>query len=179
VRRCSACILAISLWALWSSATRASEPEIAEIFFDSVQNRTLPNWVKSVAQVGGILTNDAWTVEADAGKGVGNISILIDRKNFNEDVALVVSTDRSDSEMVVQLYDDEDQPIVTNLFGNVLEAGDALGRDVFSVPLRQYANASKIVLQRIHGLMRIYGVVLFPLVAELPTEPAAPPRYRR
>jgi hypothetical protein len=171
MRRFSVWILAISLLSLWGSAAHADEPEIAEILFGSSQSTNMPRWVKSVDQVGGIFTNDAWVVGVEAPKEVGEISISIDREHFNEDVALVVlCADWSKSELVVRLLDHQGQPVVTNLFGNVLDVTDWLGRDVHIIPLRRYPSATRIVLQRISGPILIDGVFLFPLVSQPPRE---------
>jgi len=171
MRRVPACILAISLFSGWGSAAHADEPEIAEVFFDPSRPASLPSWVTSVDQVGGILTNDAWVAYADTPKEAGKIAISIDRAHFNEDVALVVlCIDWTKSELIVQLFDDQGQPVVTNLFGNILDVPDWLGRDVHIIPLRQYPNATRIVLQRISGPIQIDGFFLFPLVSQPPKE---------
>jgi hypothetical protein len=171
MRTFSVWILAISLLSLWGSTAHADEPEIAEILFGPSQATTMPRWVKSVDQVGGIFTNDAWVVSAEAPNQVGEISISVDREHFNEDVALVaLCIDWWKSELIVQLFDDQGQPVVTNLFGNVLDVPDSLGRDVRIIPFRRYPSATRIVLQRISGPIQIDGVFLFPLVSQPPKD---------
>src|SRR5438093_10241098 len=101
-------ILLTALISFCSLATRADQPEIAEVFFrDSQRNASLPSWIKAVNQDGGGLTNDTWLVDAESPKGVGRLWITVDRKIFNEDVALVISAEASDADLIVELLDDE------------------------------------------------------------------------
>jgi hypothetical protein len=145
----------------------AVEPQVAEIsFLEPQKNDSLPAWIKIVQQEGGNFAEGAWIVSATAGQGVGRLSITIDRQAFNEDVALVLSCEITDADLVVQLFDDRNRVIVPDVFGNVLTLQAEAKTDTFIVPLRKNPGASTIVLRRISGPIKVSGVLLFPVVTE-------------
>ena len=166
-RRFSVCFLSALLLGLGSRESKAVQPELADISFPgSARTSSVPAWVKSVEQEGGDFANGAWVVSASAAKGVGRLSITIDRQNFNEDLALVIDWQQTDSDMTVQLFDDQNRVVVLDLFGNVLTVGNEVQTDSFIVPLRKYPSATKIVLRRISGPIKVSGVILYPVVTE-------------
>ncbi len=161
------CIPLASLAGVYDSDVKAVEPQVAEIsFLGSSRTNSLPAWVKSVVQEGGNFADGSWVVSDAAAKGVGRLSITIDRQTFNEDVALVLSCETADADLVVQLFDDQNRAIVLDVFGNVLTLQAEAKTDTFIVPLRKNTGASKIVLRRISGPIKISGVLLFPVVTE-------------
>lgn len=165
--RFSVCILSALLLGFCRVEVRAVEPEVAEIsFLGSPRTNSLPAWVRSVDQEGGSFADGAWVVTAAAARGVGRLSITIDRQNFNEDLALVIDCQGTNSDLTVQLFDGQNRVVVLDLFGNVLTVGSEAKTDSFIVPLRKYPSASKIVLRRISGPIKVSSVMLFPVVTE-------------
>lgn len=170
--RFSVCLLSALLLGLGRVEVRAVEPEVAEISFPgSPRTNSLPAWVRSVKQEGGTFADGAWIVSEATAKGVGRLSITIDRQNFNEDLALVIDCQGTDSDLAVQLFDDQNRVVVLDLFGNVLTVGSEAKTDSFIVPLRKYPSASKIVLRRISGPIKVASVMLFPVVTEASGDP--------
>ena len=152
----------------------AAVPEVAEITFDSrwqnprTATNGLPRWVQGVNQQDGhfsVQTN-CWYVEASQPAAVGRLSILLDRKLLNEDVALAILYEHNDAaDFVVQLFDDQNQVIVLDLFGNIMAVGKEAKTDTFIVPLRQFPTATCVTIRRVKGDIRVYGAVLYPVVS--------------
>jgi hypothetical protein len=160
------------------ASVRAAEPSVAEITFDqgwaasggiSITERGLPPWILGVRQEGGTFRDDPgyWEVEAMQPLGAGRVTILLDRQQMQEDLAAVILYEGwPGTDLVVQLFDSSDQVVVSDLFGNLMTVGTEAQTDTFIVPLRKYPVADRIVIRRIHGMVRIYGVALYPVVSE-------------
>ena len=169
--------LIVSAVAACSLAVAATlQPDVAELSFDrrfekpdALAEAKLPAWIAKVEQQGGQFLDDphAWEVAAAAAEGVGRLSITIDRKRLNEDLVATILFDADDAaDIAVQLFDGQGRVVVVDLFGNLVEVGKEAKTDTFIIPLRKYPTAERIVLRRVKGPVRVYGVVLFPVVTE-------------
>ncbi len=164
------------LCALVQISTAAPEPETAELSFGARFNRpaalaeaNAPAWLTKVEQQGGTFRDDphCWRAEATAAKGVGRLTISLDRKKMNEDMIATILFEAGDAaDIVVQLFDAQDRAVEVDLFGNLVEVGKEATTDTYVIPLRKYPTAAKIVLRRIVGDVKIFGVVLYPAVTE-------------
>jgi len=146
---------------------------VAELTFDSrwqtplTATNGLPRWIHGVDQQDGhfATTTNCWYAEAAQPVAVGRLSIRLDRQLLNEDVALAILYDHNDAaDFVVQLFDDQNQVIVLDLFGNIMAVGNEAKTDTFIVPLRQFPTATRITIRRVKGDIRVYGAVLYPVV---------------
>lgn len=155
---------------------RGSSPEIAKLLFGPAletaapaPSEDRPAWVLGVEQKGGqfVETPPAWQVGGEAPDGDGQIAIQIDRTKMNEDlVATILFEAEAGADFAVQLFDAQDRVVVVDLFGNLVDVGTEATTDTFVVGLRKYPSAEKIVLRRIKGAVKVYGVVLYPVVTE-------------
>lgn len=155
---------------------RGSSPEIAKLLFGpaletapATPSEDRPAWVLGVEQKGGqfVETPPAWQVGSEAPDGDGQIAIRIDRTKMNEDlVATILFEAEAGADFAVQLFDAQDRVVVIDLFGNLVDIGAEATTDTFVVGLRKYPSAEKIVLRRIKGAVKVYGVVLYPVVTE-------------
>lgn len=153
-----------------------ASPEIAKLLFgpalestDGTATDDRPAWILGVEQKGGryLETPPAWQVEGSAPEGDGQIEIQIDRTKMNEDlVATILFEAGAGADFAVQLFDAENRVVVVDLFGNLVDVGAEATTDTFVVSLRKYPSAEKIVLRRIKGEVKVYGVVLYPVVTE-------------
>lgn len=153
-----------------------SSPEIAKLLFGpaleaaaTAPSEDRPAWVLGVEQKGGqfVETPPAWQVGSEAPDGDGQIAIRIDRSKMNEDLlATILFEAPPGSDFAVQLFDAQDRVVVVDLFGNLVDVGAEATTDTFVVGLRKYPSAEKIVLRRIKGEVKVYGVVLYPVVTE-------------
>lgn len=161
--------------AMLNPNTFAGEPEIAEIsFLDGLTPAiAVPSWVVSVEQDGGEFVEGAWVAGQALAVGTGSLSIKVDRRVLNEDVALTISYEEAESEMVIQLYDDQGRAVALDLFANVFSLAREAQTDTFIVPLRKHPNAARVVLRRVAGHVKIYGLVLFPVATESPPDEAS------
>ncbi len=130
---------------------------------------TLPDWVTRVGYDGGEVggSTSAWQVASSAPVGAGKMWVDLDRSVLNENLAVSVVCDRKSlSDMVIQLWDDKNQVVALDMFGNIMAAALDSQTDTFVVPLRKYPTAKRLVLRRISGATTIYGVALIPVVME-------------
>src|SRR5271169_775775 len=166
--RCIALVL-VFFACVTLSRVHAVEPEVAAITFDShcAQSTNYPAWITTVEQVGGQFSDDPpyWTAGAALPVGQGRVSIVIDRTKMNEDLALqIIYQDNADADLVVQLFDANNQALALDLFANVLAVGRDARTDTFIVPLRTYPTATRVTLRRIRGDIKVFGVALYAVV---------------
>lgn len=164
----SACLLA--------TAAVAVEPETAQLSFDSSFNQPdalkqlkAPEWITKIEQSGGAFVADpkCWQAPASASKGVGRITIGLDRRKMNEDLVATVFIDSDKSaDVVVQLFDGSGRVVEVDLFGNLVEVGNEARTDTYVIPLQKYPTAESIVIRRVVGDLKVYGLVLYPTVTE-------------
>jgi hypothetical protein len=152
----------------------AVEPETAELSFDSSFNRpdvlkqaNAPVWITKVEQYGGAFLDSprCWQTTGTAPKGIGRLSIGLDRTKMNEDlVATILLESGQSADVVVQLFDAYGRVVEVDLFGNLVEVGNEAKTDTYVIPLQKYPTAEKIVIRRIEGDLKVYGMVLYPTV---------------
>lgn len=130
-----------------------------------------PPWIRGYWQQGGVFTDHpgAWVVPETLPNGQGRLGLQLDRDALAEDLAMTLLYDDSeDADFAIQLLDEQGRVVVLDLFANIIEACEAAQTDTFVIPLEAYPEASQIVLHRISGPIAIYGVVLYPVVTEVP-----------
>ena len=154
----------------------AATPEVTNIPFDRTietigqpNGLALPEWITKVEQQEGTFLPDpkCWHVPANSPQGVGRLSVSIDREKVKTDLAATVLFDAGDTaDIAVQLLDAQDRVIEVDLFGSLVDVGREATTDTFIVPLRKYPTAQKVVLRRITGDVKLYGMALFPVVTQ-------------
>ncbi len=159
------------------------QPEVAELSFGPELEKVgalaaaeVPAWVAQVEQHGGRFTAEprCWQAGAAEATGVGRVSIGIDRRQMNEDLVATILFDAGETaDIAVQLFDGQGRVVEVDLFGNLVEVGKEAVTDTFIIPLRKYPTAEKIVLRRVSGDVKVYGVVLYPAVTEGAPNPEA------
>ena len=157
-----------------SGAAAGAEMEVAELHFSPATVQSFaaqphPAWVTGVGCEGGALSADpaCWSVAADAPMGQGRLWLELDRSLVAGDCALtVMHAPSADGDLAVQLFDPKGEALALDLFMNVLTVADEAKTDTFIVPLRKYPTATRIVLRRISGAVRVYGALLYPVVPE-------------
>ena len=164
-------------------AAGAIQPEVAELSFGpdvekegALAAAEVPAWVAKIEQQGGRFLDDprCWQAVGTAAAGVGRVSIGIDRKRMNEDLVATILFDAGETaDIAVQLFDAQGRVVEVDLFGNLVEVGKEATTDTFIIPLRKYPTAEKIVLRRVSGDVKVYGVVLYPAVTEGTPNPEA------
>jgi hypothetical protein len=154
----------------------AVQPEVATLTFNSSSQQTplgtngQPAWLQGVEQDGGEFTDNppCWHASDDQPAGRGRLALDIDHSLLAADLALVVLCDDStNTDMAVQLFDADNEVIAVDLFYNLVAVGKAAQTDTFIVPLRKYPTATKILIRRVSGDVKVYGVMLQPVVSEL------------
>ncbi len=134
-----------------------------------LRNIQAPAWITGIEQNGGRFLDEpkCWHVLPRAADGVGKLIISIDREQMKESLAATVLFDAGDrGDIAVQLLDSDNRVVVVDVFGSLVDVGREATTDTFIVPLKKYPTATKIVLRRISGEVKLYGVALFPVVSE-------------
>lgn len=134
----------------------------------------LPEWIARVGYEGGEVGGDspAWRMAEAAPAGTGKLWVVLDRSVLDENLAVSVVCERQmKADMVIQLWDGQDQIVALDLFGNIAAAALESQTDTFVVPLRKYPSATRIVLRRISGATTVFGMALIPVVMEKDVEP--------
>ena len=177
------------VWLILAAALRLAavavpvQPEVAELSFGPEVEKAgalaaaeVPAWVTKIEQQGGSFIADprCWQAAGTAAAGVGRVSIGIDRQRMNEDLVATILFDAGETaDIAVQLFDAQGRVVEVDLFGNLVEVGKEAVTDTFIIPLRKYPTAEKIVLRRVSGDVKVYGVVLYPAVTEGAPNPEA------
>lgn len=129
---------------------------------------TPPVWISSVGhELGELVGGDrpAWLAPASLPEGRGMVWIDLKRDVMNENLALTLLHEAdAGADMAVQLWDAKGEVVALDLFKNALAMATEARADTFILPLRQYPTATRIVLHRMSGGMRLSGVVLTPVV---------------
>jgi len=163
-----------------ASKVGAVQPEVATLTFNSSSQQTplgtnsQPAWLQAVEQEGGeFIDNPAcWHVDAGLPAGRGRLALIVDPTLLNADLALVILCDAdTNTDMAVQLFDANNQVVAVDLFYNLVIEGKAAQTDTFIVPLRKYPTAKKILIRRVVGDVKVYGVMLQPVVSEIVANP--------
>lgn len=153
----------------------AVEPQVAELSFGkrfdqpgALEEAKAPVWITGVEQSGGVFLDEpqCWQVAAAVAHGMGRLSIALDREKMNEDLVATILFDADETaDLVVQLFDALGRVVDVDLFGNLVDVGREATTDTFIIPLQKHPSAQKIVLRRIKGGVKVYGIVLYPAVS--------------
>ena len=128
----------------------------------------LPDWLPAAGYEQGELIGGerpAWQAAASLPEGRGLVWLDLDRTRMNEDLALTLLHEEEEgADLSVQLWDAEGRVVALDLFKNALALSAEARTDTFILPLRQYPTATRIVLHRMSGGLRLFGAVLTPVV---------------
>ncbi len=154
----------------------AVAPEVVELSFSTrfarpgaLEETKVPAWITKVEQRDGRFTDgpNCWQVMAAVPEGQGRLEITLDRKQIGGSLVATVLFDAGeDADVAVQLFDAHGRVVVVDLYGNLVDVGAAAKTDTFILPLGKYPTAEKVVIRRISGALKVYGVVLYPVVNE-------------
>jgi len=161
----------------------APPPDVVELSFDATFDKPdvlaeskQPAWLTAVEQRDGRFLDEprCWQVAVSAPEGAGRLSITVDRERMKRDLVATILFEAGDgADFAVQLFDGQGRAVVVDLFGNLVDVGKEASTNTMIVPLRKYPTAEKIVLRRIKGDVRIYRIVLYPVITEgAPVAPA-------
>ena len=150
-----------------NTAPTAVLPFQASLFATPASSE-LPDWIAAVGrELGELVGGDypSWSAPASLPEGRGLVWIELKRDRMNEDLALTLLHEAdADADLAVQLWDAKGEVVALDLFKNALAMASEARTDTFILPLRHYPTATRIVLHRMSGGMRLYGVVLAPVV---------------
>ena len=143
----------------------------AVVVGDHIQLDTEAEWIREIRHAHGRFDDEAnaWIAEDVQGYGVGRLVVSLNRKALPADLALtLVYEETPGTDFVVQLWDDRGGILAADLFSNIIVAGREAQADTFIVPFSDYPTATQLVLRRLTGEVRIYGLVLYPVACKLP-----------
>jgi hypothetical protein len=167
-------LVAMSISTVANPVPEVAEIDLAhhyhELFMVGENLGRLPEWIAGVEQAGGNFMEQPgrWTIPATLEAGQGKLVIALDREKLDADLALtLIYEDHEDTDMAVQLLDDQGRVIAGDLFSNAIEAARETQTDTFIIPLCRYPTASKIALRRIAGPVVLYSVVLMPVMTDM------------
>jgi hypothetical protein len=139
-----------------------------EALFATPPAPTPPAWIASVGrEMGELVGGDrpAWRADASLPEGRGMVWIDLERELMNEDLALtLLHEEDANADLAVQLWDAQGRVVALDLFKNALAMSSEARTDTFILPLRHYPTATRIVLHRMAGGMRLYGAILTPVI---------------
>jgi len=163
---------------VFCSSAKASA--LAEVYFDESfkpgfnQDQRYPSWIKSIERSGGGVDedNEFWSVPKDSEVGEGWIAVHLDRSLLASDLAMALFVnDHESTNLAVQLFNRSGEVVAVDLFANVAESMRVAETDYLIIPLQDYEDASTVVVRRISGRVEIAGMVLFPVVGEVQSDP--------
>ncbi len=148
--------------------------ETATIEFDpavlsSWDASRFPAWVRKAGTEDGRLDREerCWVADEALPPGRGQCWIDIDRNALRADLGLTLLFEATtETDVAVQLWDDTSRVVAVDLFMNVIEESTWFNTHTFIIPLMKYPSASRIVIRRISGRVKIHGVVLTPVLSE-------------
>ncbi len=160
----------------FSSSAFAADPVVVEMSFDSgfekatvLADEGAPAWITKIEQQGGKFIDEpkGWQVDSTQRDGVGRLTLSIDREKMKSNlVATILFDGDAKADIAVQLLDAQNRVIVLDLFGNIVDVGEAVATNTFVIPLVKYPTAQKIAIRRISGKINVHGLVLYPVVVE-------------
>lgn len=177
-----------SLWkpavvgALLAATTALAEtnaaPAVAAVDFFAVRSEadlqalaeTSP-WLENIRQFDGAFDDrrGAWIASADLPYGQGSLILGLRREKIAADLAMtMVYEETTNGDFIVQLWDAQNQILAADLFSNIIAAGRDAKTDTFILDLARYPTATQIVLRRIQGEIRLYGLIFSPVACEVP-----------
>lgn len=128
-----------------------------------------PTWILKAGTEDGRLdpVERRWCADDTLAPGKGQCWIDINRDALRADIALTLLFEAVEgADVAVQLWDNTNRVVVVDLFMNIIEAAAQLKTHTFIIPLRKHPTARRIVIRRMLGNIKIYGVVLTPVVSE-------------
>ncbi len=171
------------LFTVSTSAEKNLEPEIFTLTFSEDASGWLdgtgerpdhwPDWVRGIEQRNGTVNGEgAWQSDPNVVETESSFDVLIDSENLIGDLAFTLAfSTEGESDFVIQLYDDQSKVLAVDLFGNINEGSILAGTDTYIVPVSKYPSASRITLRGVSGQLTLFGLVAFPVLGELPTDP--------
>jgi phosphate transport system substrate-binding protein len=171
-------VLGTVLTAATAFAETNEAPAVASVDFYAVRSAddlhaiaTASPWLQNIRQFDGAFDGrrGAWIASADLPYGQGSLILGLRRNEIAADLALtMVYEETTNGDFVVQLWDAQNQILAADLFSNIIVAGREAKTDTFILDLARYPDATQIVLRRIQGEIRIYGIILSPIACEVP-----------
>jgi len=156
-----------------------AEPTVASIDFQSVRSAAdlealveASPWLQDIRQSDGLFdgTRGAWLAAAGLPYGQGSLILGLNRAAIPADLALtLIYEETTNGDFIVQLWDAQGQILAADLFSNIIVAGREAKTDTFILDLARYPTAAQVVLRRLKGEIRLYGLVLSPVACEVPT----------
>lgn len=143
----------------------AFEPDL----FAAPAGAQLPAWIRATGHAQGEVGGNpsSWHGASSLPEGAGKVWIELNREVLNEDLSLTLLYERNETaDMAIQLCDSEGRVVALDLFKNVLAVAEQARTDTFIVPVRKFPSATRIVLRRISGDVKLYGAILAPVVTE-------------
>lgn len=128
-------------------------------------------WLQDVRQADGTFdaARGAWLADGTLPLGQGSLILSLDRAAIAADLALtMVYEETTNGDFVVQLQDADNRLLAADLFSNIIVAGREAKTDTFILDLARYPTATQVVLRRIQGEIRIYGLILTAVACEVP-----------
>ena len=128
-------------------------------------------WLQDIRQTDGTFdaARGAWLAVDSLPIGQGALILRLDRAAIAADLALtMVYEETTNGDFVVQLWDANDQLLAADLFSNIIVAGREAKTDTFILDLARYPAATQVVLRRIKGEIRMYGLILTAVACEVP-----------
>ena len=128
-------------------------------------------WLQDIRQVDGAFDarRGAWVASADLPYGQGSLILSLRREQIAADLALtMVYEETTNGDFIVQLRDAQNQILAADLFSNIIVAGREAKTDTFILDLARYPTATQIVLRRLAGEIRIYGLIFSAVACEVP-----------
>ena len=155
-------------------------PLVAAVDFRSVRSAAdlgtiakASPWLQDIRQNDGTfdVACGAWIASADLPFGQGSLLLGLNRETIAADLALtLVYEETPNGDFIVQLWDGNNQILAADLFSNIIVAGREAKTDTFILDLARYPTATQVVLRRLQGEIRIYGLVLSPVACEVPVD---------
>lgn len=168
---------------LLAAAVRAATnplPSVASVDFHEVRSESdlgkiveASPWLQDIRQVDGTFdgSRGAWIASAGLPYGQGSLILGLNREAIAADLALtLVYEETTNGDFIVQLWDAQNQILAADLFSNIIVAGREAKTDTFILDLARYPAATQIVLRRLSGEIRLYGLILSPVACEMPLE---------
>lgn len=128
-------------------------------------------WLADIRQTDGAFdaARGAWLASDALPLGQGALILSLDRAAIAADLALtMVYEETTNGDFVVQLQDADNRLLAADLFSNIIVAGREAKTDTFILDLARYPTATQVVLRRIKGEIRIYGLILTAVACEVP-----------
>jgi len=130
-------------------------------------------WLQSIQASEGTFdgSRGAWVADDDLPFGQGSLSLGLRRDKIAADLALtLIYEETTNGDFIVQLWDPQNQILAADLFSNIIVAGREAKTDTFILDLARYPTATQVVLRRLSGEIRLYGLILSPVACEVAME---------